>query len=434
MASNSTSSPTAREPSPCSPRRRAKGDLAAIGDVARRYSRSTAGSEAAGTLGAYHLDRGRPLLAALCFARLLDRADVDLAPAALLCAAQAFHRSGDAARAELAWKRLAAKSPAGLRLGNRLVSLDDLRNELGHSRPVAAAQVAPGPARVPGMTLRWSWPTVHEAVTRGWLATAVRQQEANGHPVVADFYPVTAGDRLFYRSFRGIHAVDLHTGKELWEKPALWSIDKMAAEARYSSHLESWVDTYMEGGSSHILFSNSVVGTLTTDGARVYAVDDLEVPPVRIFMRGGRRWQEPPWPDFGPELNDAAFHSRLLALDARTGAAAWSVGGRGMDEETDDLTDTFFLGPPLHLDGRLYAMTEQSNKLSLVCLRPDRRAALETAAGDRHHRAALRPRPPYPVRPAGLCGRHDDLPHQLRSSRGHRRADTRPRLGLSVSE
>jgi outer membrane protein assembly factor BamB len=109
------------------------------------------------------------------------------------------------------------------------------------------------------------------------------------------------------------------------------------------------------------------LGTLSTDGVRVYAVDDLAVPPYRRSPRG--RWrQEFSWPDFGPELTDAANSSRLLALDAERGKLLWEIGGRGGTSRAGGLSDSYFLGPPLPLDGRLYALTEKDNKLALVCV------------------------------------------------------------------
>lgn len=345
------------------------GDMHAVADVARRYARTRAGLEAIGMLGAYHLDRGRPLLAGLWFARLIERPDASLSPAALACAALAFHRSGDTLRVEQTWRRLSATAPGGWRVGDKLINLDDLRKEWDRDNAPRAAVRAPEIATV--LKLGWTSPTVHEAMTRGWLSSAFRQQDANGLPVLPESFPVLVGDRLVYRSHRGVHAVDVRSGKELWDKPLGWSLDKMATEGRHSAYLESWVDCFNEGGSSQIVFSNGVVGTLSTDGARVYSVDDLEVPPVKVFRGGGRRWQDPAWPDFGAELTDAAFHNRLSAYDPQSGEKLWQIGGRGMDEEVDDLTDTYFLGPPLAVDGRLYVTTEQSNKLSLACLRAE---------------------------------------------------------------
>src|SRR5262249_57481999 len=97
----------------------------------RRYGHTPAGREAAEMAGTWHLDRGRPLHAAVWFGLLLDRDGPDaLPPLALLKAAVAFRAAGDAGRSDKAWNALAAKAPDGVALGGRNVPLADLRKEL----------------------------------------------------------------------------------------------------------------------------------------------------------------------------------------------------------------------------------------------------------------------------------------------------------------
>lgn len=150
----------------------------------------------------------------------------------------------------------------------------------------------------------------------------------------------------------------------------------MVPQPNYSSYLETWVNSYLDV-SPHVLLENAVLGTLSTDGARIYAVDDLAVPPYRHAYRFRGRWrQEPDWPDFGPGLTDAVYYSRLLALDAASGKPVWEVGGRDGEPKAGELSDSYFLGPPLPLDGHLYGIVEKHNELTLVCLAADRGAVV----------------------------------------------------------
>ncbi|HEY7156882.1 MAG TPA: PQQ-binding-like beta-propeller repeat protein [Gemmataceae bacterium] len=346
---------------------REKGDMRLVAEVARRYPHTDPGTEATRLLGAYHLDRSHYTLAALYFERLMQRQHADeLPPATLFYAALAFRGAGDRVRAERAWRRMAVQIGSDLRLGDKAVSLADLKEELDRVE-------VPGPARpafrleaVSNLEPRWTRPTVHEAATRTWLQTAVEAQESRVSPILPASAPIVAGGRVVYRSYRGLHAVDIQTGREAWQTPSAWSIDQMTAEPRYASHLQAWINDYLEV-SPHVLFGNALLGTLSTDGVRVYAVDDLAVPPYRRSPRG--RWrQEFSWPDFGPELTDAADSSRLLALDAALGKLLWKIGGRGGTSRAGGLSNRYFLGPPLPLDGRLYALTEKDHELALVCL------------------------------------------------------------------
>jgi outer membrane protein assembly factor BamB len=343
------------------------GDADLVAEVVRRYPHTAAGIEGLTLLGSYHLDRARYLLAACCFECLLDRAGTDdLPPAVLFHAALAFRRAGITARAEQTWQRVIARAPAGLRLGGRSLSLADLKRILDRDEPQASAPPAASPPAVANLEPCWSRPTTHEDVTRTWLKNAVQAHEIRGQPVVPASFPVLVAGRAIYRSCQGLHALDVATGAEAWATPSGWSMDHMALQPRYASYLEAWVNAYLDV-SPHVLFENAVLGTLSTDGSRVYAVDDLAVPPYRNVYRGGGRFHpDPLWPDFGPNLNDATIHSRLVALDAATGKPVWEAGGLG--DEAGELSGAYFLGPPLPLDGHLYVITERINELSLACL------------------------------------------------------------------
>lgn len=346
---------------------RAKGDVHLVADVARRYAHTAAGAEATGLLGAHHLDRGRYALAALCYERLLERPSAhDLPAVTLFHAALAFRRGGSEARAAQAWRLLAAKAPAGLRFGESDVGLEELRREIGRGEGPAEDGVPPRAAR---LAAQWSRPTTREITVLDKLQSAERRHTEFGRPVLSGGRPVVAGGRVMMRTARGLRAVDLRTGTEAWEAPSPWSMEHMLAEPRFASNLDSWTQSYLDV-SPQVLFENTVLGVLGTDGGRVYAVDDLAVPPYRQNFGIRGRWQpQAAWPDFGPGLTEAAYHSRLLALDVATGRPAWEVGGHGGESDDDELSDTYFFGPPTALDDRLYAVTEKNSVLSLVCLR-----------------------------------------------------------------
>jgi outer membrane protein assembly factor BamB len=122
--------------------------------------------------------------------------------------------------------------------------------------------------------------------------------------------------------------------------------------------------SYIRTGQQDILYGNSTLGTLSTDGQRVYAVEDLAVPP--------------PANANGPRLDGradrATRHNSLLAIGLGTGKLLWEVGG---PDDRAEWSQVFFLGPPLPLDGKLYVLAQkdgpQHGELRLVCLDPTRR-------------------------------------------------------------
>jgi outer membrane protein assembly factor BamB/tetratricopeptide (TPR) repeat protein len=116
-----------------------------------------------------------------------------------------------------------------------------------------------------------------------------------------------------------------------------------------------------------ILFENATVGTLSADRQRVYAIEDLPLPPHPSLVNDA---QPGVW-TFST-LNDAVYHNELKAFDLASGALAWTIGG-GTGPRAGiglNLAGTFFLGPPLPLGGRLYVIAETIGELSLLCLDP----------------------------------------------------------------
>src|SRR4051812_8090468 len=70
----------------------------------------------------------------------------------------------------------------------------------------------------------------------------------------------------------------------------------------------------------------------------------------------------------GPDVTDVIHHNRLQAYRLSTsGKLEGELGGRG---EMGDLMDSFFLGPPLPVDGRLYVLNQKGKDLRLVCIDP----------------------------------------------------------------
>ncbi|MCI0459424.1 MAG: PQQ-like beta-propeller repeat protein [Gemmataceae bacterium] len=348
-----------------------KGDLHLLAEVAERYFHTAAGADATRLLGVHHLDRGRFELASLCFGRLLDRVGADrLPPATLVASVLAFRLSGNEGRARQLWTHLGTRVPTGVRLDDRLVSLSELEKELTRfqaSAAEASGRSEQGLGSAPLLEARWTQSTAHEADTRQWVQSAVQRTEDRSELVLPASVPVLAGDKVIYRSYRGIQAVDRQTGKRVWEAASDWSLDRMVGETRYRSYLTAWVSGYM-ANNSHLLFENSTLGTLSTDGSRVYAVEDLPIPPYPLSSASSGRRRGPVLEvTFGPDLTDPAHHSRLLALDTASGKLVWEIGGRG-ETAGSELNDSHFLGPPLPLDGRLFGVVEKNQELRLVCL------------------------------------------------------------------
>lgn len=213
----------------------------------------------------------------------------------------------------------------------------------------------------PVLDARWSAPTLREEQVRRWLMRdAVKALEDRNRPILHAAEPLAVGGKVLFRSHRGIHAFHLATGKLAWESDSSWSLDVMAREPQKAAALNQWVAVHLGNGRATTLLSNAVLGRLSADGKQVYAVDDLELPPVLANFNNPMIE-----PHYGYPVNDAVYHSRLQAYNLNTGKLVWEVGSR---RGKDELHDSYFLSAPLVHDGKLFVPIEQAGSLALVAL------------------------------------------------------------------
>ncbi len=155
---------------------------------------------------------------------------------------------------------------------------------------------------------------------------------------------------VVYRTYSGIQAVDPTNGKLVWAAPSNWGLENMASSAAKLPALNSWLQFYLQAnGRPGIVYENSVLGTLSTDGTLVFAVEDLAVPPPPNFPGN-------PNAPGTKEIDAAVKGSLLQAFElAAGGKLKWQVGGAGKDAQ---LGNALFLGSPLPYQGSLYVLRE----------------------------------------------------------------------------
>jgi outer membrane protein assembly factor BamB len=366
----------------------AKGDLAAVTEVSRRFFYTKAGNEATLLVGRMNWDRGQPLAAALCLDRLRGSADAQrFEPMLSVLLATCWHQAGEDDRAKQVLLALKQQSPlAELHLGNRtsklfsdndqaLAWLEQQTGPLEASLRASkdewlvfrgdAARTAESRGSLPLLNARWrvrcaDHPRVAEAIVQ--LRRAYHDQSIAALPSAQ---PLAVGNVILMRTTRNLLAVDFATGKRVWEPPVAGddSLDQLLAfnserkQLGLPAELLSIIDQRVWG--------DVPFGTLASDGENVYAVQDLgfsapTVSPRRIVNFNGQMQI------VGAGLRD---YNRLSALELKTeGKLKWEVGGvEGEDEPK--LAGAFFLGPPLPLAGRLYALAEiKGQEIRLVVL------------------------------------------------------------------
>ncbi len=380
---------------------KAKGDPALLGQVIKRFTHTDAGQEALVLLAGYDLDRGNYVAASLRFEKLRSREGADKLPAAVLFRmAYAASVAGDKEAEKWAWTALRNQGREVV-LGKESRTVGELQeyiaqvargsyvNDSSESRlfrgtPARTNQLVGGPAF---LEPRWKQPMIYADGENGdtarWLRKAELHLKNRGQLVLPAYFPITAtvtkGEQriplLIFKTYWGLQAVDMKTGKLAWNSPSSWSLERMLdkrADARKVQAIGNWLNFYVEQNQRpQIIFENSTVGTLSTDNQFVYVVEDFAVPPPQQNVMAIPGMMPPGTGNAGytQDINEAIHHSRLQAFSLLTnGKLVWEVGGFG--EKDNPLSDCFFLGPPLPLGGKLYVLTEKQEELRLVCLDP----------------------------------------------------------------
>ena len=320
----------------------ARNEPSQVALVVRRFFLTRSGFEAANHLASFHLDVGQPGLAVHILDRLLanpvHRDEVTDVMRAKRAAALALVGQQQPARFALE-----AIGEPSLRLGGERRVLDRLLVTLEgmelDSRIEQTSEHQEG--FTPLLAPAWSHPLTELKELEQSLRSILDTNANGGRMTLLESRPLVVGDVVLFRDFRGVWAYDARSGKKQWHVGSHIVTDEPKVTSPRIRHgaLSPW----------HLYFTlvaNGVHGTLSTDGERVFFIDELTLNP-----------QVPAGP------------TRLVAVDIASGEVAWSMGARseqpvpGKDEER-----AYFYGPPLAYDGKLYLLGESRSEIRLLCL------------------------------------------------------------------
>lgn len=363
--------------------------------IARRYLYTESGPAALRELARRHYRIGRLHFAAHNYARLVEHLDLARwTNEDLYQATAAFQMRSTSVYADRTLKQLLARSRQNIvRLGERTLTVEQLRKEIERALPPRqarqwplyggdATRTAQGSGGAPFLEPLWRQSMIYsdsgtqeDSPTRRLLLQAEKRLRERHRPILSTFAPITTmftrGEKkaslLIYKNYWGIVALDAKTNEIVWAAPSKGSLQIMLSNrgAGSQSDLSQWLNFYLrEDIYPRILFGNSTVGTLSTDGKYVYVVEDLTVPPPGTERISGLRWGR--GGSYSSDIQDAIQHNRLQAFSLSAGGKlTWELGG---GDDKGPLADCYFLAPPLPLDGLLYVLIEKKQQICLVCL------------------------------------------------------------------
>jgi len=399
-------------------------DVSKIAVVSQKYFHTKAGGQATLLLARINLEFGNFPEAAHGFQRLLARPDADdvLDSKALFQVTVALRRAGEDRRPELLtnlWDRIEKKFPRdGIAFGNRTYSLENLKTEYDRDIEFIRGKVSTEHiamkggdmsrtailnAGAPFLDPLFSMPVLYrtedanqktgaEFVRQSIEAAYKRATQDKKKILLPSFFPITAPNMIIFRGYDGTYSFytkdgvgpngkPYRVGELAWFSPSkggaqsLWTPDETNATDKQSA--TQWWGQYWQAQMPSVLFENPLLGSLSHDGKYVYSIDDLAVLPFQYNAMNDPWGGGMPQPDGPKGMKD---YSRLVAVDIESGALTWTLGGIGAmlkTEEEEKVTsaaklteNSFFLGAPLPINGKLYVLFEREGYLKMACLDP----------------------------------------------------------------
>ena len=248
----------------------------------------------------------------------------------------------------------------------------------------SSAQNASTKATAPLLEPNWTVPVFTRLFHERETDSLSRLLERGDDLYIPASQPLLVGDLLITRTFGETVAVDMNTGKRLWA----------VSEPEYRFPEGENVPSIHPGYNSSTLlrlffWHNRIAQQLSSDGERLFGIDG------HGFQVDSRQFAR--LPNIAGRGDDLRFDpgSTLTARDVRTGRVLWQVGkfpyvqkhidsrssmspaSRGQQANVDEmlftedektLKETWFLGAPLPLHGRLYVIGETDGVLQLFVL------------------------------------------------------------------
>ncbi|MEM0927028.1 MAG: PQQ-binding-like beta-propeller repeat protein, partial [Planctomycetota bacterium] len=344
-------------------------------EVRRRYFHTAAGYRATILLAQKELADGHPLAASLILDDLVEvsRARAELGESmsaihrvACRLSGRSLPRSGASLTSEVTiqvdpndppavetvkdWRAWISKRYA-INQANSVSRSKDYRLLGGN---VARNDTNEG--QMPITSPRWMLENTAMPLEEEKLRQAQDELAASGRLMPPSWSPLRIGDQLLMRTTNRLQGVNYLTGKRVWQYPF--------AEVEPSD--EEVVPAFgqlPEDPSDRLtrkVWNDLPYGQISSDGERAYLLKDLSR--SQFLQVSG-------WAGIRNARPSETGKNTLVALELATeGKMLWRIGQDSTIES--ELNDAFFLGPPISVEDKLYAMVELTGDILLVCLEP----------------------------------------------------------------
>ena len=366
-----------------------RGDAIELAEVSRTFFHTEAGQVATLLLGRIFLQQGRPLAAALPFQRLFQEAGASSETRAAihreagLLLAFCWRLAGDNDKALDILRAVRDADPAArFRISGHEVPifarsedapawLDEHLQVLAQSlniRPTNWLMHRGSPDRnasvnadmplIRGHQKDWEQPPRTDAPNAPHTDEATIRELYNtvaAENFLPTMQPLVVNDVVLMRYIDGLLGINLTTGKMSWEFPYG---DPLTKQVRKNSGVNGRATE--RDFLRQRVWEDNLFGQMSSDGRAVFLLDELDIDPQALFANR----------QFNPAggLNMPGVSNVMVALELETeGKYLWRIGGASGDQESK-LAGAYFLGPPVAVNGQLFALAEIRGELRLVVL------------------------------------------------------------------
>lgn len=358
-------------------------DTQAIAQISRLYFHTRAGLEATMLMGHAHLSNGRPMMAAVAFEKVADASQgrERFDPEVTLLAAVSWSLNGSTERGAKLLRALKKRvGNAEVQFyGKRVPLFDDNTpvqrwlKEIVTSTPLQSHPVvnqwlvyrgdtqrnAESGGGFPLLSPRWSLRTVTNPDDEVGIQQFQQQLIQSKLSPMPKVHPLAIGKTLVIRTDDRMYGVDADSGKRIWSYPpadVFRSQQQLSVDAMVRPSPKLRQDKLRER-----LWLDALYGQISSDGDSIYLIPN---PGISTDRDDWRSYQTQVY----DEPTDLRLYNELKSLDLKQqGALQWQVGGEsGLDEPK--LARSFFLGAPLPIENRLYAICVLEKSVSLVVL------------------------------------------------------------------
>lgn len=339
-------------------------DLAGLFNTASLHFQTPAGKAAALQAAVLLRDQGEPSAAARSLTELARVAESPaarqrLATLAIRCA-QLAHDRHQVEQLQREFRLSPLSDPAFLPQREPIQT-----GQLATTQLLSISQNVPADA-VPRLIPNWTQVLLDRPLAEEQIRQLAADLKESGRAILPSGQVVISGEKLAYRTLRGLEVREVSSGRLLWESRSLRELESRLSSSRDQEQLSM---RYSGRAPEYhpvtsLLYRDGITASLTTDGEHLFAIEGHE--PISETSRGSV-WQRRASPD--PKDAERWNTNEIVAYDFATGRVRWRLGGKPLEEPfTRPLAGTFFFGPPVADGGELFAIGERDGIVSLYVI------------------------------------------------------------------